>query len=286
MNCAAAENGSKVEEETDAEREAQAQSRQQVQRLLDPRTGASVLLPEGFGWDWVGSGDVEAYEGTPTPPCLASYDPVTAAVTVSSTPAVCTRLQRYGVVQPVCRPLRGELLKENRLESNGDGFAYEGGRLARVTRDLKHIVLQRCHRRPIVLAGPVEPTRHVKLQGPEGAPPTRQALQPGVPSSFDLRDGLLTWDIGFSYYAFDESADAIEHGSLSAYRLNSGMRRTWQLPSLPMYIAGEKSPRRGVFGYSGHTAHTVFWIPTRDVSNEGRESLCCVEDSYVYAARF
>jgi hypothetical protein len=80
------------------------------------------------------------------------------------------------------------------------------------------------------------------------------------------------------------------HGTLSSYRLSTGRRQTWKLPRLPLVGApnidgsGPEVESPGVYGYSTHTANTVFWIATRTVRGAALTSALIVETSSVYAA--
>jgi hypothetical protein len=229
--------GEKLGEETTGEKE----SRQQVQRLLYARTGASIL-------------------------CSSSQ--------------ICNRLNPPTVTKPVCQALRAKIRK---AEATGGEFVYRGGVFVRPTHNYRNVRLERCHGHPLILPGPSEPTRHVTLIGP-GHQKTTKALSPGEPNNFDPRYGLLTWSNGFDPTSSSPFEEATEYGTLTSYELASGERRTWKLPSIPLYT-GEEPPPSGVFGYSAHTVNTVFWIAARDMTG-GEAGLCCVETSYLYAARF
>jgi hypothetical protein len=223
--------GEKLGEETPSGKE----SRQQVQRLLDARSGVYVLI------------------------------------------------DRPAVTKPVCRTLRGKIVKARGEGLDAERFAYGDGVFVRPTRNERNVRLERCHGRPLTVPGPAEPTRHITLIGPGGRK-TREPLSPAVPNNFDLRDGLLTWSTGYDPTGFDEFQEAIEYGTLTSYELANGRRRTWRLPDIPLYTGAEPPPN-GVFGYSAHTVNTVFWIAARDMTG-GEAGLCCVETSYLYAARF
>jgi hypothetical protein len=121
-----------------------------------------------------------------------------------------------------------------------------------------YVEIDRCKRPPIMLAGR------------------------GEPRDFDLSAGLLTWDTGYPTSGVDEEGESRYPSVLSAYQLATGRRRSWRLPRLVL-LNGEE-PRHVVFGYSTHTAHTVFWIADRSV-NHGKTGLI-VESSSVYSANF
>ena len=268
--------GEKLEDETALEKE----SRQQVQRLLDARTRTTTLLPEGWDWTRVGARSVEATAEFRPSACRALYSIATGTVTVSANPQICKRVDHPGVIEPVCRALRA---KVHKAEASSSEFVYQGGLLVRLTHNYRNVQLERCHGHPIILPGPSEPTRHIVLVGPEGHH-TTEPQRGGEPNKFDLRDGLLTWSTSHDPTTFDEFTDAIEYGTLTSYELASGRRRTWKLPDIPLYTGAEPPPS-GVFGYSAHTVNTVFWIAARDMTG-GEAGLCCVESSYLYAARF
>ena len=270
--------GEKIREEPETPTEKE--SRQQVQRLLDARTRTTTLLPEGWDWTRVGARSVEATAEFRPSACRALYSIATGTVTVSANPQICKRVDHPGVIEPVCRALRA---KVHKAEASSSEFVYQGGLLVRLTHNYRNVQLERCHGHPIILPGPSEPTRHIVLVGP-GHQKTTKALSPGEPNNFDLRDGLLTWSNGFDPTSSSPFEDAIEYGTLTSYQLASGTRWTWRLPSIPLYT-GEEPPPSGVFGYSAHTVNTVFWIAARDMTG-GEAGLCCVETSYVYAARF
>ena len=229
--------GEKLGEETTGEKE----SRQQVQRLLYARTGASIF-------------------------CSSSQ--------------ICNHLNPPTVTKPVCQALRAKIHK---AEATGGEFVYRGGVFVRPTHNYRNVRLERCQGHPLIIPGPSEPTRHITLVGPEGHH-TTEPLSGGEPNNFDLRDGLLTWSTSHDPTTFDEFTEAIEYGTLTSYELASGRRRTWKLPDIPLYTGAEPPPS-GVFGYSAHTVNTIFWIAARDMAG-GEAGLCCVETSYLYAARF
>jgi hypothetical protein len=269
--------GEKLAEETAGEKE----SRAQTQRLLSAQTDTSIPLPEGFDWTRVAASYVEAtLESHPTD-CRALYDIATGRVTLSSTSQICDRINRLGVSEPVCSALRRKVLEDT--VTRNEGSAYQNGLLVHPSRNGRTVQLERCHGRPTTLPAPVEPPRHITFIGP-GHRKTTQPLSPGEPNNFDLRDGLLTWSNGFDPTDSSPFEDAVESGTLTSYQLATRRRRTWKLPSIPLYT-GEEPPPSGVFGYSAHTLNTVFWIAARDMSG-GEAGLCCVESSYLYAARY
>jgi hypothetical protein len=104
----------------------------------------------------------------------------------------------------------------------------------------------------------------------------------GEPSNFELGGGLLTWDTGHSAVNFEPNEETASRGTLSSYQLSSGKRRTWKLPRLSIN-RGQDDESPGVYGYSAHTANTVFWIATRMLVGVGEGSVA-VGTSSIYAA--
>jgi hypothetical protein len=279
------------EEPTHAEVEAQGV---RVQRLLDVRTGVSTALPDDE-WGGVGSlyleSRVPASEcSPPTPYCVAFYDIATGIVT--------HQLRRY--VEPTARFERADLNRAGAppegvcgalhrtvltwlkyLSPRGDN-TYEKGVFAHVTHNYQNVRVERCNGHSTLLPGPSEPE-----------PPllsNRSEQRSSEPSSFDLGDGLLTWDTGHNSGGAEMNEQSNAHGTLNSYRLSTGRRRTWKLPPLPLLGApnidgsGPEVESPGVYGYSAHTANTVFWIATRTVKGAALTSGLIVETSSVYAA--
>ena len=278
------------EEPTHAEVEAQGV---RVQRLLDVRTGVSTALPDDE-WRGVGSlyleSRVPASEcSPPTPYCVAFYDIATGIVT--------HQLRRY--VEPtagferadlnragappegVCGALHRTVLTWLKYLSPRGDNAYEKGVFARVTHNYQNVRVERCNGHSTLLPGPSEPE-----------PPllsNRSEQRISEPSSFDLGDGLLTWDTGqdAGNYLDEESGS---RGTLSSYQLANGRRRTWKLPQLATRdlaaSPGSSGPESstGVYGYSTHTANRVFWIATRTLYEVGTLGRIEVDASSVYAA--
>jgi hypothetical protein len=204
----------------------------------------------------------------------------TRTTILCSSSQICNHLNPPTVTKPVCQALRA---KVHKAEASSSEFVYQAGVLVRSTHNYRNVRLDRCHGHPLILPGPSEPTRHITLVGPKGRH-TTEPLSGGEPNNFELRDGLLTWSTGHDPTSFDEFTEAIEYGTLTSYELANGRRRTWRLPDIPLYTGAEPPPN-GVFGYSAHTVNTVFWIAARDMTG-GEAGLCCVETSYLYAARF
>jgi hypothetical protein len=154
-------------------------------------------------------------------------------------------------------------LRHGVLAERGGGlpglWSYSGGIFVHSDVVSTGVHIERCHGRSIVLHGR------------------------GEVKSFDVRGGLLTWDTGHD--ATDhEAQEDVSHGTLTSYRFAIRKRRTWALPSLSLLQGGFLGSESGVFGYSTHTANTVFWIASRTLGygNEGKTSF--VATSSVYAA--
>jgi hypothetical protein len=225
--------------------------------LLDVRTGAVTMLPKGSEWRIVGKGYVQgrAVEGKCLS-CTALYDIATGVVSARP-PEQALDLDQRGA-PPICRALRRHVFNEReaglpRFWSYSSGvFAHQAARRGEPTAG--GVRIERCHGHPTVV--------HTR----------REAF------NFDVGDGLVTWDNGRKAdFAYDENEDT-EHGTLTAYWLANGRRRTWSLPSVSL-AGGEYVHQSGVFGYSVHTANTVFWIATRALNGDR-----LVERSSVYAA--
>lgn len=99
--------------------------------------------------------------------------------------------------------------------------------------------------------------------------------------TFDLHGGLLTRDTGQVPPDSYGEEELVAHGTLTSYRISSGKRRSWNLPR-PVATGGTTAVPRGDFGYSTHTANTVFWIALRTLAGS---PIPHVETSTVYAAR-
>ena len=276
-----------AEEPTESEVAAQ----EQVQRLLNVQTETSIPLPESNTWTRVGTRYLEARgPGQCSPP--ARYC-VRVAFFDIATGVVSNRLLRYaeptyeleradldrgGAPQErVCRTLRHAMLTSLKYGFLGEQLAYQNGVFAHPTINGHNIRIERCNGRSTLLRGPSEPVE------PGG-------VRPSEPRSFDLGAGLLTWDTGHNSGGAEMNEQSNAHGTLSSYRLSTGRRRTWKLPPLPLLGApnidgsGPEVESPGVYGYSAHTANTVFWIATRTVRGAAVTSGLIVETSSVYAA--
>ncbi len=263
-----------------------------VQRLLDVQTETSIPLPESNTWTRVGTRYLEARgPGECSPP--ARYC-VRVAFFDIATGVVSNRLLRYaeptyeleradldrsGAPQErVCRTLRHAMLTSLKYGILGEQLAYQNGVFAHPTANLHNIRIERCNGRSTLLRGLREPAAE-----PGG-------VHPSEPRSFDLGAGLLTWDTAHNSGGAEMNEQSNAHGALSSYRLSTDRHRTWKLPPLPLLGApnidgsGPEVESPGVYGYSTHTANTVFWIATRTVKGAALTSGLIVETSSVYAA--
>jgi hypothetical protein len=239
--------------------------------ILDTRTGATNMLPEGpsgFSWHRAGQRYAEGAAGGqtcqytkrhrgPGELCVALYDLVTGAIIHRAAWQV-PDLDRPGA-PPVCRGLRHEVL----VETNRDAglprlWSYANGVFVHAEVLSRLVHLERCHGRSILLHGD------------------------GEVKNFDARGGLLTWDTGWDPENGEPAADA-SHATVTSYRLPNGKRRSWPLPSLLLHEYPQN--QRGVFGYSTHTADTVFWIAARTIGYAAEGKASFVETSSVFSAR-
>lgn len=265
-------------------------AQEQVQRLLDVQTETSIPLPESNTWTRVGTRYLEARgPGECSPP--ARYC-VRVAFFDIATGVVSDRLLRYaeptyeleradldrsGAPQErVCRTLRHAMLTSLKYGILGEQLAYSRGVFAHITYDYRNVLVERCNGHSTLLPGPSE----------SAGPYVRRS----EPRSFDLSEGLLTWDTGHNSAGAEQNEQLNSGGTLSSYHFSDGRRRTWKLPSLPLVGApnidggGPEVESPGVYGYSAHTANTVFWIATRTVRGAAVTSGLIVETSSVYAA--
>lgn len=229
--------------------------------LLDARDGSSMPLPASAGWIGVGSryleGDGESCTQTRAEiryhePCLALYSLLTGTVVSERPKSQVADLDRPGA-PVVCSALRGALVSD-RVNASSGTFSYGEGLLAR----------WRIERRV------------VQVEGCRGHMTTLRAT--GEALNLDLRAGVLSWDTGHDATAFNES-EGSAGGIVSSYSLRTHRRRTWRLPILP--VTGGESGLRGAFGYSTHTANTIFWIATERLTGDKSG---VIDTSAVYAA--
>ena len=111
-------------------------------------------------------------------------------------------------------------------------FSYSGGLLARPIGERGSVQIDGCRGRRTILYGR------------------------GFPGKFDIRSGLLTWDTGRNVVDFNEGEPS--NGTVFGYELATRHRHSWKLPRVRIH--GEPEPPVGAFGYSTHTANTIFWI--------------------------
>jgi hypothetical protein len=263
----------------------------QSQEVLDLGTpGTFVMLPNGAGFarsrPWTALG-TRYVQGTAAPeecshgagehePCIALFDLATGAVSYRP-PSQVLNLDLPGAPQ-ICPVLRASLRAQLRYGVLPEQFAFGDGVFARPTANGHNIRIERCNGRSTLLRGPSEPAAQ-----PGG-------VRPSEPRSFDLGAGLLTWDTAHNANGAEMNEQSNAHGTLSSYRLSTGRRQTWKLPPLALIGApdidgsGPEVESPGVYGYSTHTANTVFWIATRTVKAAAVTSALIVETSSVYAA--
>lgn len=238
--------------------------------VLNARTGEVDMVPEGpsgFSWDRAGARYLEGWAADqtcqrtkrrkgPGEICVGLYDLVTGAIIDRAAWQV-PDLDRVGA-PPMCRALRHEVLAETERDAGLPRlWSYANGVFVHAEVLSTTVHVERCRGPAMVLRGR------------------------GEVKNFDVRGGLLTWDTG-SDNAANEPEGGPSYGTLTSYRLASGKRRRWVLPSLSLggSVLGRPS---GVFGYSTHTANTVFWIASRTIGAEEKSTF--VVTSSVYASR-
>jgi hypothetical protein len=258
------------------------------QEVLDLGTpGTFVMLPNGAGFarsrPWTALG-TRYVQGTAAPeecshgagehePCIALFDLATDAVSYRP-PSQVLNLDLPGAPQ-ICPALRASLRAQLR-QVLPEQFAFQGGVFAHPTANRPNIRIERCNGRSTLLRGPSEP------------PMKPGGVRPSEPRSFDLGAGLLTWDTAHNASGAEMNEQSNARGTLSSYRLSTGRRQTWKLPPLALIGApdidgsGPEVESPGVYGYSTHTANTVFWIATRTVKAAAVTSGLTVETSTVY----
>jgi hypothetical protein len=225
-----------------------------AQALLDVQTGASVPLPKKANgtsdWYRVGTRYVIGVN--------VLYDIATGASTpLHKTADLDAPDASTNVVCPAVR----RLLIHNPWQGLWRAYAFQGHLFAQDSGKRGNVQIDRCHGRPTIL----------RASGGE-------TFGNGKPQDFDLRGGLLSWDTGSAATGYIPS-ELQFRGSLYAYELGSHRHHRWPLPRLPVTVAGETV--KGTYGYSTHTANTVFWIATQTL---GGEKVPSVETSSVYAA--
>jgi hypothetical protein len=235
--------------------------------LLDVRSGKLTPLPEppGGSWEEVGSRYVATGYGQgvrcpgmrPHEGCLVLDEIATGKLSEVPERRL-PDLNRPGAPPlRVCRAFRPKLLGE------GEGAYGEGvfaAVIERVREGPRHwLLIQRCRGRRTLLHTDYEP------------------------KDLDIGGGLLTWDSGHTVGSDEEAERGFDgkRGALVRLDLATGRRRVWSLPALSVSGGGE--PIFGVYGYSLHISHMVFWIADRSVSC-GKGG-CQPDSYYVYAAR-
>jgi hypothetical protein len=270
------------ENESESEHESERKSRALVQRLLDPRTGTTTLLPEGHPWMLVTGGAVESFSNEPRyrrqGGCFARYDIATKSVVVRSDAGACERFLEQALTSPICHAL-GSGPEQFVRGHNEWEFSFADDVFVRTDR--RHVLLKSCDGRQILLPGPLEPGRTIEFEEQDGYH-ARKHLPQDEPKNFSLRDGLLTWDTGAYTGASSECFADTYDGTLTSYRLSTGQRITWKLPDL---FNVECEGTKGVFGYSAHTLNTVVWLPEREATCGGESGQCSDVSTYLYAAR-
>lgn len=248
------------------------------QRLLDARTGAVTPLPIGpYDASWTGVGaryvegsaDKTACLESPSEvsrrrPCIALYDRATGSVSYRPQSQV-GELDQPGA-PVVCPRLRAAVI--DGLEEKGEA-SYSEGRLV----ELIHV-------------GEKTPTR-IRITPCHGRPTVVRTLTGrNFPEDVDPAGGVMTWDSGqpgTDRFEAEEAGEDVKHGVLWSYDLSTRRREKWTLPRTT--FAGtygpEVGPEVGVFGYSDHTTHAVFWLATRTLTCD---ELCIVASWSVYVA--
>jgi hypothetical protein len=221
-----------------------------TQGLLDVRTATNILLPTITNWYRVGTRYVMGVNEI--------YDIATGVSTRLTTPA---DLDAQGAsINGVCRAVR-HLLIHNPWQGLREAYTFQGALFAQGSGKHGNVQINRCHGHPTIL----------RARGGED-------FGNGKPQDFDLRGELLSWDTGSAAQDYIPPEPQFR-GSLYSYELRSHKRHRWPLPRLPVAVASETV--KGTYGYSTHTANTVFWIATQTLESG---KVFSVETSAVYAA--
>jgi len=251
--------------------------------VLDTLTGSRQTIPAPAGCELMrdqneeGEPSATATDGRFLLDCVTPAHVQSQEVLDVGPPLQVLNLDVPGAPQ-ICPALRSSLRAQLRYGLLPEQLAFGDGVFAHPTANLHNIRIERCNGRSTLLRGPTEPAAQ-----PGG-------VRPSQPRSFDLGAGLLTWDTAHNADGAEMNEQSNAHGTLSSYRLSTGRRQTWKLPPLPLLGAPNIDGSRpevespGVYGYSAHTANTVFWIATKTVKGAGITSGLIVETSSVYAA--
>lgn len=222
--------------------------------LLDARTGKTVKLPavepDGAEYNWfsVGTRYVVGRE--------VVYEIASGKVIEFAHASERADPNAPGASMNALCPTVRSLAERYQPVIPERAFAYTRSLFARQLGEHGNAQLDRCHGNPKIL---------------------RTGRDESYAKDFDLRGGVLSWDTGL-----EESRSAkVYRGSLYAYGLASHKRHRWALPITPG-VQEEYASERGTFGYSTHTANTVFWLADADTS-EGRASK--VDRWIIFSAR-
>lgn len=232
------------------------------QQLLDVRTGEVTPLPAGTQWYALGERYVRGEDAN-------EHQVLRSLATGASRrerDSQFADLDRPGApgIRSVCPRLRTRVRAESQYLTGS--FAYRDGVLARQLGERGDIEVARCGGRAHVLSGQ-------RLSG---------KAHNHVPRDFDLRGGLLSWDTA----SFADTTAGGEGGPadrgfrsrLNVLALATARHRTWALPRIALAHA-----EADYYGYSTHTANTVFWVATRTLAFG--ESGPSVQTYSLYSAR-
>ena len=212
--------------------------------LLDARSGTVTMLPANPAWITVGSQYLEGNGGACTQttleirenkPCVALYNISTGAVSYGPQSQI-VDLDRPAAPL-ICRTLRNTLGRE-RANTNSNLYSYSAGLLARAVKvGSASVQINRCHGKRTILHAHGEEAQNL-----------------------DIRGGILTWDTGHYITELNETVD----GTAYTFQLSTHRRHSWPLPrlSVPGFTPG-------AYGFSTHTANTIFWIATESLGGQG-----------------
>jgi hypothetical protein len=232
------------------------------QQLLDMRTGDVTPLPEGVSWGELGTRYVRGEDAGEHLLVRSLATGATKSVGDSEF-ADLSRPAATGI-RDVCPRLRARVRAEARYLTGS--FAYGGGVLARQLGERGELEVARCRGRSRVLSGQ-------RISG---------RAHNHVPRDFDVRGGVISWDTG----SYADTTAGGEGGPrergfrsrVNVLELASRRRRAWSLPQLAIEHA-----EPDYYGYSTHTANTIFWVATSSLSFS--ESGPVVQTYLLYSAR-